>query len=271
MAENRTSPLYLARSLQRAEVLRIIYALPMQYGTRFVSASEISTSSILPFDVTDGPLDRAALREVARLHRQSLPKAFLSSLGIGVLTEFYAGIQHFSGGMLIAARVGNNDQEIAGFAAGVDDVSAFHRWLTQRHFPLASVRLLPDIARLACSPRVWRKAGEVLFYPRRAHLLQPDLPPAEFLSLGVGESYRNQLLALRLYRLLVDRFRQRGVMAFRILVGSELHSVRRFHRAMGATEIANFELHSGSQTIVLVQSIARDNDSPGGHVSNTKP
>ena len=166
------------------------------------------------------------------------------------------GVQRYPGGILVTARAEDSHREVLGFAAGVDDVTAFHRWLTRRYYPARLWRLWPAALRLACAPRAWKKLGEILFYPHRAQAMRVDLPAAEFLTLGVAEAQRNQRLAPRLYARLVEQFRQRGVLAFRILVGGELRSVQGFHRAMGAREVARFELHSGSETILFVQPVS---------------
>lgn len=209
--------------------------------------------------VSDALLDRAALREVARLHQLALPRAFLSSLGIGLLAEFYAGIQRYPGGLLLTAQAEQGAGPIVGFVAGVDDIAAFHRWLTRRHFPSASFRLLPSLARHACLPSNWRKLAELLFYPRRAKKIDIDLPAAELLSLGVAESHRRQGIARELYVQLMNHFQQNHVLAFRILVGGELPAAAAFYQAQGAREVTRFELHAGGETIVFVQEVPAHN------------
>jgi GNAT superfamily N-acetyltransferase len=117
---------------------------------------------------------------------------------------------------------------------------------------------LPSLAWQACQPRVWRKLVELVRYPQRteqAQQGQQTLPPAELLSLAVVEDHRRQGLARALYAQLIETFRQQGVASFRILVGGNLATARRFYAAQGATEAATLELHAGEQTIVFEQSL----------------
>jgi ribosomal protein S18 acetylase RimI-like enzyme len=220
-----------------------------------MSSSGSTTSSTLPVRVSNTPLDRAALCEVARLHQLALPQAFLSSLGVGLLTEFYAGIQRYQGGTLLTARAEDGTCKIVGFVSGVDDIAVFHRWLTRKHFPRAAFRLLPSLAMHACLPSMWRKLAELLFYPRKAKKLDVELPAAELLSLGVAESHRRHGIARELYVQLMNHFQQQHVPAFRILVGGQLPEAPAFYQAQGALEVARFELHAGGQTLVFVQEV----------------
>lgn len=214
-----------------------------------------TVGTALPAKVCNDPLDRPALREVARLHQLALPHAFLSSLGVELLAEFYAGIHRFKGGILLTARSNEGAGPIVGFVSGVNDVAAFHRWLTRKHFPRSAFRLLPSLALLACRPGVWKKLAELLFYPRRAKQISVELPAAELLSLGVASTHRRQGIARELYVELLNHFRQANVIAFRILVGGQLPEAPAFYQAQGAQEVARFELHAGRQTVVFVHEV----------------
>lgn len=179
----------------------------------------------------------------------------MTSLGTAALTEFYAAVQQSPGGILLTVQDGTSQPHIAGFVAGTVDALAFHRWLTRKYLPRAVLRLLPTLARMACSPRVWKKAGELLLYPRKSRGIVIPLPAAELLSIGVDESHRRQHLASNLYAQLGERFRQQGTLAYRILVGGTLPAAHNFYFAQGAREVARFELHAGSETVVYVQDV----------------
>ena len=204
--------------------------------------------------IHSGILNRAALREVAQLHRQALPKAFLSSLGLEMLIAFYDGVQKYSGGQLLTVQ-GDDGKQIIAVITGVDDLTKFHRWLLRKHLPQAAWRLLPSLAKHSFSSRVRRKLKELLFYPRRAKKVHSDLPNAELLSLAVDESARRKGLARALYGQLVQNFTEQRVPAFRILVGSELADARAFYERQGAMLATSFPLHAGGETIVYVQTV----------------
>ena len=198
-------------------------------------------------------LDRTALKQVAKLHQQALPNAFLSSLGVEMLIAFYDGVQKYPGGQLLSVRV--EDSQVIAVITGVDDVEAFHRWLIRKHLPWRSFKLLPGLLKQCFSARVRRKLKELLFYPRRAKQAHSDLPRAELLSLAVDASARRKGLAKRLYTRLVKNFQEQRVPAFRILVGGELTGARAFYESQGAIAATRFPLHAGGETVVYIHTV----------------
>lgn len=78
------------------------------------------------------------------------------------------------------------------------------------------------------------------------------LPHAELLSIAVEPGQRGQGCAQSLYRELVDHFRERGVFAFRIVVGEQLKTAHQFYKKMGAEPVGCIEVHQGQGSIMYV-------------------
>jgi len=194
-------------------------------------------------------------REVAALHATGIERGFLATLGQRFLCLMYRAIAESPAGVL---EVVERDGRVAGFIAGSDGMRPVLRRMVLAH-PLALARaLLPALMR----PRQVAGMLEVL----RAGNAAGDtatLPRAELLSLAVDPRHRGQGVADALYRRLQARFRERGIDAFRIVVGDALAPAHRFYRRMGARPAARTEVHRGQgSTIYVHHSGEPDHDHP---------
>ena len=187
-------------------------------------------------------------RRVAEIHAGNIDQGFLSTLGVGVLTQLYRAIDESQGGALFVATDGGR---IAGFVSGGVGMSRIYRRMLAHWLALVPA-LLPALLR----PSVLRGLFELLRHAVRKQDGGADLPRAELLSLAVAPEYRGQGVAEALYQALCGRFAADGYGAFRIVVGEALAPAHRFYQKMGARAETKVEVHRGRESVIYVQSIA---------------
>ena len=192
------------------------------------------------------PASPADLQQVAELHAAGIDRGFLATLGTRFLRLLYRAIDESPAGTL-AMEV--RDGRVVGFIAGSDGMRPVLRRMLRHPVALAAA-LLPVLVRprkLAGILEVLRAGGADDAPPGA-----PPLPRAELLSLAVDPRYRGQGIADALYRTLQARFRERGILAFRIVVGDPLVPAHRFYRRMGARAAARTEVHRGAGSTIYV-------------------
>jgi ribosomal protein S18 acetylase RimI-like enzyme len=188
--------------------------------------------------------DGSILRQVARLHAQSITHGFLSSLGESFLVLLYEAISRDARSILI---VDIHDGDVLGFVAGGQGL----RPLLGRLFgqaPKLAWALLP----VMISPRRLWQIVETLAYVWRFKPV-PDCPAAELLSIAVAQSVRGQGIAPRLYGALCSEFSRKEVSEFCIVVGEGLVPAHRFYKKMGAHAMGRLEVHKGRFSVVYRQ------------------
>lgn len=187
-------------------------------------------------------------RTVAELHIANINQGFLSTLGLGFVSLMYRAIDEGDDSVLLVSRV--NGQAV-GFVAGATGMRPIYKRML-RYWPQLFWALLPSMF----SPRrVWRII-EILRYSRSSGGTSgAALPAAELLSIAVAPACRGQHHAENLYQELCGHFLQRGLPAFKIVVGSALAPAHKFYRRMGAQPAAEIEVHQGSASTVYVQTL----------------
>jgi ribosomal protein S18 acetylase RimI-like enzyme len=208
--------------------------------------------------LTDKPnFERDTFRQIAELHRNSLPDGFLPSLGTRFLVCLYRSIQQYPGGVLVSCQ--NGDRTV-GFISGVDDVAQFYSWFLRHKLFAGAWSAMPGMI----SIRALRKTNDLLFYPRKARQSLPELPGAELVSLAVDPQFRRQGIARELYEALVEQFRQRGIMRFRIMVGRSQAAAAEFYKRMGARQVSQLEVHRHQATFAFVHFLEQRTVSAAG-------
>ena len=182
-------------------------------------------------------------RQVAALHAAHINKGFLATLGLPFLSLMYRAIDEAEGSVLLTEEI---EGRVVGFVAGSEGMAAIYRKMLRYPARLA-LSLLPSLVR----PNRLMRILELLRYGGGASTEQ--LPRAELLSIAVDLSVRGAGVSERLYRRLQAHFAERGVRAFRIVVGDSLAAAHRYYRKMGASEVARIEVHAGEGSIVYVQ------------------
>ncbi len=180
---------------------------------------------------------------LAKLHRESIPDGFLTSLGLGVLRELYLG---FASSAHATIHVSREEGRIVGFIACAEDTGAVYRDVLRRR----GVNLAWRAAALLLSPkRLWR-ATETLFYPSRGGF--EDLPRAEVLNFCVRSELRGGGHGRALFETAMRELADRGVRAVRIVTGASQDRAQRFYRAARCEEWGAAEVHVGSGSVVFI-------------------
>ncbi len=188
---------------------------------------------------------RDLYRRVAELHVANLDQGFLATLGVEFLALMYRAIDEGEDSVLLVAE---QDGRIVGFVSGAMGMRAVYRRMLRR-WPRLAWTLLPSAFR---PKRVWRIL-EILRYGGGSE--DPRLPRAELLSIAVDAHHRGRQHAELLYRRLSEHFRDRGIPAFRIVVGAALAPAHKFYGRMGARVVAQVEVHRGASSTVYVQEL----------------
>jgi len=130
------------------------------------------------------PMTPADYAEIARLHAESIPTGFLSTLGGTFLSRLYRGIAGHPGSCLLVAR--DAQGSVAGFVSGTLSVKKCYRAILRKRFlslglPVALKMLLP--ANL-------KRMFETLRYP--AGEKAGASTETELLSIAVSDRVRGQ-------------------------------------------------------------------------------
>ena len=187
-------------------------------------------------------------RQVARLHAANLDQGFLSSLGVGFLTELYRAIDRCPQSVLI---VKTEQGKVVGFVTGLAGPMTLVYKHLMRRFLIWSMPLFPVL----CSPTRMSRVAEILRYTKKGPA-RSDLPTAELLSIVVDPAYRGKGIAESLYADLTAYFKQMQVGRFKIVVGEKLAPAHKFYQRMGAQPWTDLELHQGAKSVVYVQTLA---------------
>lgn len=191
------------------------------------------------------PADR--YRQVAVLHAENISQGFLATLGVPFLSLMYRALDEAKGSVLLTEEI---HDRVVGFVSGCEGMGSVYRRMLR--YPLRlGLALLPSIVR----PGRVRRIVEIVRYGG-GEGSTPDLPRAELLSIAVDKSVRGTGVAERLYRRLQSHFSDRGVDAFRIVVGDALLPAHRYYRKMGAMPVSRIEVHAGEGSVVYVQKSA---------------
>lgn len=185
-------------------------------------------------------------RQTARLHIAAINQGFLPQLGESFLALMYRAIDESKAGLLITDI---QDDRIVGFVSGC--VSMRQIYARMLRHPL---RLFCALAPSLLRPSRVKRILDILRYDGGG---QPDtpLPHAELLSIAVDAAYRGQQRADALYQGLEQRFAALGEAAFKITVGQSLIPAHKFYTRMGASPVAEIEVHAGERSVVYVQDI----------------
>jgi ribosomal protein S18 acetylase RimI-like enzyme len=184
-------------------------------------------------------LDDASI--LARLHRESMPDAFLPSLGSGFMTCLYKALVTDKDAVTLVAE---NGAGVVGFAAGGVSVRGFYRRFYRRHGLAATVRAVPSLVR----PSVLRRALETARYPGDGG----ELPVSELLSIAVDSSYRSSGVGSRLAGAFLDKMATKGVDELKVVVGADNQGANAFYERVGFSFDRTIAVHDGVASNVWV-------------------
>jgi glycosyltransferase involved in cell wall biosynthesis/ribosomal protein S18 acetylase RimI-like enzyme len=196
-------------------------------------------------DAPDQVRIRRALRrdapQLARLHRESLPGAFLPSLGDRFLSRLYRALAEDPAAVAVVAENGGG---VLGFATAVPSVKGFYRRFYLRHGISAVVAAAPRLLR----PTVLRRVRETASYPQDGR----GLPEAELLSIAVDGRSRARGVGSSLARAILEGLAERSVDDVRVVVGADNVPANRFYEKLGFTRARQIAVHDGLLSNVWV-------------------
>jgi glycosyltransferase involved in cell wall biosynthesis/ribosomal protein S18 acetylase RimI-like enzyme len=173
---------------------------------------------------------------VARLHRESMPGAFLPSLGDGFLRQLYRAL---AADREATAHVAEADGRVVGFAAGVGSVPRFYRRFLFRRGVLAAGMAIPSLVR----PSVLRRARETAAYPSGTSSVAGT--EAELLAIAVDETHRGSGLGSELASRVLDDLYAEGADRVRVVVGADNEGANRLYERLGFAHEAKINVHEG--------------------------
>lgn len=192
-----------------------------------------------PGSVSIRPAARDDAQRLAELHVSRIGDGFLSSLGVPFLTLLYRRIVVAPGSF---ARVATIDGRVVGFAAGATNVRALYRDFLLRDGIVAGMLAAPRLV------RSWRRVWETLRYPASGDAL----PDAEILAVAVDAAEAGRGIGRRVVGAALEELVGRGVVAARVVTGSDNRAALALYRACGFDRVITIAVHTGTPSEVLV-------------------
>lgn len=171
---------------------------------------------------------------MSRMHRESMPSAFLPALGDRFLRRLYLALARDREAVALVAE---DQRGILGFATGVPSVRSFYRRFILRHGAPASAAALPALTR----PGALHRVRESLAYPAGVK----DLPDPELLSIAVVPGARARGVGRALVEGVVRGLRDQGVEELKVVVGADNESANAFYERVGFEHRARIAVHDG--------------------------
>jgi ribosomal protein S18 acetylase RimI-like enzyme len=176
-------------------------------------------------------------RAAADLHAQQISEGFLSYLGPLFLRKLYRRLIRTSGCFLLVVE---EKGRTVGFLAGSTNVAALYRSFIWRDGVAAA---LTSFARLL---RSWRRVMETLHHGSgRAG------EGAELLAVAVDPMARGQGVGTLLVKGFLTEVERRQGRAAHVVVAADNDSAIALYRRTGFHTVRRFELHSGSESLVM--------------------
>jgi ribosomal protein S18 acetylase RimI-like enzyme len=186
-------------------------------------------------------------REVARLHETELQAGLLAKFGVDFLLDFYHYVAKDPGCVLLVAIEG---EDVIGFVSGSYDIRGFYRRFILRRWIKLAAHLVPYLlGRRSLSPLV----------SIRRYLISRDassLPVSELTSIAVDPGAQRSGVGKALFVALQERFRNRGIQAFRVTAASTQVAALRFYPALGAKLIMKTRLGDLESSVFVSPTIA---------------
>ena len=165
-----------------------------------------------------------------------LPEGFLHQLGLGVLTEIYAGAISAPGTHLFVARA---TARIDGFVLGTRNTRGLFRHILRRR----AHRLVPILGGIvARRPGILGRVLESLRYPVRVAPVGSHAD-GELVSLGVAPELRGLGCGVMLVEALNAAFRRSGVRAYTVSLYEDNDGARSFYERCGFRPAARMPMY----------------------------
>jgi glycosyltransferase involved in cell wall biosynthesis/ribosomal protein S18 acetylase RimI-like enzyme len=187
------------------------------------------------------PARRDDAPSIARLHRETLPDAFLPTLGRRFLRRLYRAMAGDPEAVLLVAENGDG---VVGFAAGTPSIGRFYRRFRRRHAIPAGLLLAPRLLRRD----VRRRLHETARYPDESL----TTTEAELLSIGVAREQEGAGLGTELAEEVVAALAARGAEEVRVVVAASNQGANRFYERLGFRPVSEIAVHEETPSNLLV-------------------
>jgi ribosomal protein S18 acetylase RimI-like enzyme len=184
-----------------------------------------------------GPDDAPA---AALLHAGRITEGFLSLLGPAFLGRLYRRIALAPESFLLVATTSGRT---VGFIAGSADIARLYRTFLWRDGPMA---VLVAWRRLATG---WRRVVETLRHATPAGAGTGR--GTELLAIAVEDGWQGLGVGGQLVAAFLDEVADRGGTAAYVVVGAANHGAVALYRRAGFLEGAHFELHPGTESVLM--------------------
>ncbi len=184
-------------------------------------------------------------RIVARYHRDEIPTAFLSSLGIGFLSQLYKAITRSPHGFVFVAVDSKGD--VCGFISGTVSVESMYRWVLTRRGWLLGILALPKALRWSTV----RRLVQSLRYPSQ---IGSEYPDAELLSIAVAPRAWGTAAAGKLMNALLGEFRRRDCSSVKVVVGVELERANAYYVKHGFRLAGTISTHGDPSNVYVIDT-----------------
>ena len=184
---------------------------------------------------------------VASLHRQAIPRGFLSELGDGFLHRLYGFIARAEGSRVLVAV--DAADRCVGFIAGSVDTRRCYREVLRRGGLSLLAGLLPGVLR----PSVLARIFQTILYPLRGTreattsggaVERDRVAPAELLAVAVDRSARGRGVGRLLVAALEDFYRNSGYEgSYRVVTDTADPRSNAFYTALGFHPAGTFRHH----------------------------
>jgi ribosomal protein S18 acetylase RimI-like enzyme len=195
-------------------------------------------------------LERASVRtvrEIADLHRASIPRGFLSALGSDALGSIYAAIIGSRHGFVLVAL---EEGRCRGFLAA----SLLTRRVQLDIIKSSWRQLVPVILRHGTNPKVLLGVAELFLYTVRPQR-RVATPAAEILNLCVDPLCRGAGIGSRLFQAMCAEYERQGIRQITIITGAHQREAQRLYERWGARRVGEATVHAGSISLRYVLAL----------------
>jgi ribosomal protein S18 acetylase RimI-like enzyme len=188
-------------------------------------------------DVNSIPCSEGDFKAIASLHKHSIPKGFLSSLGERFLSRLYYGISRHPQSCVLVER--ESKGKVVGFISGSISISKCYKHVIMHNFASLGVPIFFKLFSFS----VIKKIKETLVYAR-AGKVESDKIDAELLSMAVSSKARGMGIGKKLISSLEDFFKENkftGV--YKVVTSAEDERSNGFYKSAGFKFYRKFMHH----------------------------
>ncbi|MEX2556725.1 MAG: glycosyltransferase family 4 protein [Actinomycetota bacterium] len=186
---------------------------------------------------------RSDIPTLARLHRETVPSAFLPKLGDRFMRQLYRAL--LSDPNASVAVVEDEGGRVVAMASGADSVPAFYKRFFRRYGIPAAITAAPKLIR----PVALKRALETARFPKSAQ----KFPDAEIFVWGVDRTVRARGLGVAVLDEATRDMGRRGVPEARGIVYAENERARKVLEDSGWRIVGEISVHAGRTSVVVVR------------------